>query len=190
MALRIAMARAARAMEVQVTDMAQAVRAMVNLHRAMATRATAILLIAIRPTATLPLAIATVLQPSTLMAMDMVRASERTPTSLMATRTTALAIPQAATAIQNTRMPKLPTLMSLATVSASASTVTQATTCTMVLTAHQVAREAQDTRTVMATGTALDSMSTLTETPTAMAIAQEPPLRLRCSSTPRHLSLW
>ena len=60
----------------------------------------------------------------------------------------------------------------------------------MVLTAHQAAREAQDIRTVMATVMALDSMSTPTETPTAMATALEPPLRLRCSSKPRNLSLW
>ena len=111
-----AMARAARAMEVKVTDMAQAARAMDNLHRATVILATAILLIATLHTVTQPLAIATVLQPSTLMAMAMVRVLERTPTKLMATRMTALAIPQAATAIRNTRMPKLPTLMSLATV--------------------------------------------------------------------------
>ena len=133
-----AMARAARAMEVKVTDMAQAARAMDNLHRATVILATAILLIATlhtvtQPlaiatvlqlslliatlhTVTQPLAIATVLQLSTLMAMAMVRVLERTPTKLMATRMTALAIPQAATAIRNTRMPKLPTLMSLATV--------------------------------------------------------------------------
>jgi len=116
MILLIAMARAARAMEVKVTDMAQAARAMDNLHRATVILATAILLIATLHTVTQPLAIATVLQPSTLMAMAMVRVLERTPTKLMATRTTALAIPQAATAIRNTRMPKLPTLMSLATV--------------------------------------------------------------------------
>ena len=116
MILLIAMARAARAMEVKVKDMAQAARAMDNLHRATVILATAILLIATLHTVTQPLAIATVLQPSTLMAMAMVRVLERTPTKLMATRTTALAIPQAATAIRNTRMPKLPTLMSLATV--------------------------------------------------------------------------
>ena len=60
----------------------------------------------------------------------------------------------------------------------------------MVLTANQAAQEAQDTRTVMATVMALDSMSTPTATPTAMVTALVLPLRLRCSSTPRNLSLW